>query len=94
MTFDRLRRTELSLEHAKLLWNMLNHYSRGIQLQETGENQKTMERFQQTADLGDQLVVFLFRNIDEGVYIIPEAYILNTWSLSFWTRAIGEDCLR
>ena len=77
MTFDRLRKTELSLEHTKLLWNMLNHYSRGIQLQETGENEKAMEHFQQTADLGEQLVAFLFRNIDEGVYIIPEDYIFE-----------------
>ena len=77
MTFDRLRKTELSLEHTKLLWNMLNRYSRGIQTQENGENEEAMEHFQQTADLGEQLVAFLFRNIDEGVYLISVDYIFE-----------------
>lgn len=77
MTFDRLRKTELSLDHAKLLWRMLNHYSRGVQLQEAKEDKEAETNFQQAIELGEKLVAFLFQNIDEEVYIIPESYIFD-----------------
>ena len=77
MTFDRLRITKLSLDHAKLLWNMLSHYSIALQLREAGENKEAIAHFQQTVDLGEKLVAFLFQNMDEGVYIIPEGYIFG-----------------
>jgi len=77
MTFDRLRKTELSLNHAELLWTMLNHYSMGIKFQEAEESDKAIVHFQQTAHLGEKLVAFLFQNIEEDVYIIPEGYIFD-----------------
>ncbi|MFC1714006.1 DUF4838 domain-containing protein [Candidatus Poribacteria bacterium] len=77
MTFDRLRMANLSLNHAKSLWSMLNSYSAAIKFQESGENGEAMACFQQTADLGEKLVAFLFQNVDEGVYIIPEGYIFD-----------------
>ena len=77
MTFDRLRKTELSLKHAELLWTMLNHYFQGIKCQEAKESDKAIAHFQQTANLGEKLVAFLFQNIEEDVYIIPEGYIFD-----------------
>jgi len=77
MTFDRLRKTELSLNHAELLWTMLNHYTQGIKCQEAEESDKAIAHFQQTANLGEKLVTFLFQNIEEDVYIIPEGYIFD-----------------
>jgi hypothetical protein len=56
---------------------MLNHYFKALQFQEDEENEKAMDHFQQTADLGEELVAFLFQNIEEGIYVIPEGYIFD-----------------
>jgi len=77
MIFDRLKKTELSLIHARLLWHTLNHYFHALQFQKTRDNGKAVERFQQSISLGERLVAFLFQNIDEGVYVIPETYIFD-----------------
>jgi len=77
MDFDRIRKTQLSLEHAKLLWYTLNHYSRAIQFQEAEKNKEAQEYFQKAVETGEGLITFLFKNVDEGVFIIPESYIFD-----------------
>jgi tetratricopeptide (TPR) repeat protein len=77
MILDRIRKTQLSLEHAKLLWHTLNHYFKALQLQEAGEHEEARDHFQKAVELGEELVAFLFQNADEGVFIIPENYIFD-----------------
>jgi len=77
MIFDRIRKTQLSLEHAKLLWYMLHYYSNAVQSQKTGENKEARDYFQKSIEMGEKLIAFLFQNIDEGVFVIPENYIFE-----------------
>ncbi len=77
MSFDRIRKTQLALEHTKLLWHTLNHYFRALQFQKAGEIKNAEEHFQNAVEIGEKLVAFLFQNLDEGVFIIPEDYIFD-----------------
>jgi len=77
MDFDRIRKTQLSLEHANLLWHTLNYYFRAIQFQEAENNESAMGYFQKAAEAGEETITFLFKNVDEGVFIIPESYIFE-----------------
>ena len=77
MDFDRIRKTQLSLEHARLLWYTLSHYSRAIQFQEAEKSMEAQEYFQKAVETGEELITFLFKNVDEGVFIIPESYIFD-----------------
>jgi hypothetical protein len=77
MSFDRIRKTQLALEHTKLLWHTLDHYFKALQSQEAGEIKKAESHFQNAVEMGEKLVAFLFRNLDEGVFIIPEGYIFD-----------------
>ena len=44
---------------------------------QAGESGKAGERFQQSVKHGEELVSFLFNNVDEAVYIIPQSYIFD-----------------
>ncbi len=77
MSFDRIRKTQLALEHTKLLWYMLNHYFRALQFQKAGEINNAESHLQNAIEIGEKLVAFLFQNLDEGVFIIPEDYIFD-----------------
>lgn len=77
MSFDRIRKTQLALEHTKLLWYMLNHYFKALQFQKAGEIKSAESHFQNAVETGEKLVAFLFQNLDEGVFIIPEDYIFD-----------------
>jgi len=77
MSFDRIRKTQLALEHTKLLWHTLNHYFRALQSQKAGEIKNAENHFQNAVEIGEKLVAFLFQNLDEGVFIIPEDYIFD-----------------
>lgn len=76
-SFDRIRKTQLTLEHTKLLWYMLNHYFRALQFQKAGQIENAERHFQNAIEIGEKLVAFLFQNLDEGVFIIPEDYIFD-----------------
>jgi hypothetical protein len=77
MEFDRIRKVQLSLEHAKLIWYTLHYYYEAQRLQESGENDKARGIFQKSVDTGEKLVTFLFENLEEGVFIIPKSYIFD-----------------
>jgi hypothetical protein len=77
MDFDRIRKTQLSLDHAKLLWHTLNYYSKAIQFQEAEKNKEARDYFQKAAETGEEMITFLFKNAEEGVFIIPESYIFD-----------------
>jgi hypothetical protein len=77
MDFDRIRKTQLSLDHAKFLWHTLNYYSKAIQFQEAEKNMEAQDYFQKAAETGEEMITFLFKNAEEGVFIIPESYIFD-----------------
>jgi len=76
MVFDRIRKIQLSLDHTSFLWNMLDYYSKALQLL-SGDRDGAKEYFQKAIEQGEKLVAFLFQNVDEGVFIITEDYIFN-----------------
>ena len=77
MIFDRIRKHELSLEHAWLLWQALDYFRKGVSLQKKHKNREAQISFQKTVETGEKLVSFLFKNAEEGVFIIPRSYIFD-----------------
>lgn len=75
--FERIRKVFLSFNHAKLLWGMLDDYSKGIQHQEAENSKKAKEHYKGSIESGEKLMAFLFQNINENVFIIPESYIFD-----------------
>jgi len=76
MIFDRIRKTQLSLEYAADLWRLQDNYSRAVSLQKSGDH-SAAEKLASAIEIGDRLVKFLFEHIDEEVFIITEDYIFN-----------------
>jgi len=77
MNYDRIRKAHLSFEHVKLLFEMLDNYTKAIQLYDSGESKGAKEYFQKSIERGEKLVAFLFKNINEGIFIVPESYIFD-----------------
>ena len=77
MVFDRIRKVQLSLEHASFLWYTLHYYFNAVQSQKAGKHEEASNHFQKSIEIGEKLVAFLFQNIDEGVFVIPESYIFE-----------------
>ena len=48
-----------------------------LQLQEAGEHKAASQHFQNAIEKGEELVAFLFQNVEEGVFIISEDYIFS-----------------
>lgn len=75
--FDRIRKVRLSLDHTKLLWHTLYDYFRGNELVKAGNFQEAKEYYQGSIDTCEELIAFLFQNIDEGIFVVSESYIFD-----------------
>ena len=76
IVFERIRKSQLSLEYTNLLWNTIYHYLKGIECQDA-KNKDAKEHYQKAVENGEELVKFLFKNIDEGVFIVTESFIID-----------------
>ncbi|MBD3184149.1 DUF4838 domain-containing protein [Candidatus Poribacteria bacterium] len=77
MSFDRIRKMEISLDHSWYLWQTISNYFDGINYQKMQKKEKAVVSFQKATETGRKLVKFLFQNAEEDVFIIPESYIFN-----------------
>ena len=94
MIFDRIAKTQLSLDHASSLWHTLNFYYRGFQLQEAGKHKEAVNSFLKAIEMGEKLVAFLFQNVDEGVFVITEGYIFDYLQALIADARDREEMLR
>jgi len=74
--FERIRKLQLSLDYTTLLWNTVYHYLKGIELQEAG-NKEARDHYQIAYENGDKLVKFLYRNLEENVFIVTESFVFD-----------------
>jgi hypothetical protein len=76
IVFERIRKSQLSLEYTSLLWNTIYYYLKGIECQDA-KNEEAKEHYQKAVENGEELIKFLFKNIDEGVFIVTESFIID-----------------
>jgi hypothetical protein len=76
IVFERIRKSQLSLEYTSLLWNTIYDYLKGIECQDA-KSKDAKEYYQKTVENGEELVKFLFKNIDECVFIVTESFITD-----------------
>jgi hypothetical protein len=77
MAYERIRKIQLSLDYTTLLWNTLNNYLVGIEYQEAGNKKTAKLHLQKSIENGDNLIKFLFKNVDEGIFIVTQSFIFD-----------------
>ncbi|MDQ1327502.1 MAG: hypothetical protein QG641_785, partial [Candidatus Poribacteria bacterium] len=76
IVFDRIRKSQLSLDYTTLLWNTIYYYLKGIEFQEA-KNKDAKDYLQKAYENGDKLVKFLYRNLEENVFIVTESFVFD-----------------
>ena len=77
VTYERIRKVQLSLDYTVLLWNMLSNYLSGIEYQEMGNKKMAKINIKKSIENGENLIKFLYKNVDEGVFIVTQSFIFD-----------------
>jgi hypothetical protein len=76
IVFERIRKSQLSFDYTTLLWNTIYYYLKGIEFQEE-KNKDAKDYLQKAYENGDKLVKFLYRNLEENVFIVTESFVFD-----------------
>lgn len=77
VTYERIRKIQLSLDYTVLLWNTLSNYLTGVEYQETGNKKMAKINIKKTIENGEDLIKFLYKNVDEDVFIVTQSFIFD-----------------
>jgi hypothetical protein len=77
IVFDRIRKLKISLEYTTMLWQMLNHYIIGCQYQANIDKDRAKENLKKSLEYGENLIKFIFLDVNQGVFIITESFIFD-----------------
>jgi hypothetical protein len=75
--FDRIRKLRLSMDYTNLLWHTLYCYIVGNEYQTAGDKNNAKVNLQKSLENGEELIKFLFKNVDEGIFIVTENFIFD-----------------
>ncbi|MGB9594887.1 MAG: DUF4838 domain-containing protein [Candidatus Poribacteria bacterium] len=77
ITYERIRKIQLSLDYTVLLWNTISSYLSGVEYQETGNKKMAKINIEKSIESGEDLIKFLYKNVDEDVFIVTQSFIFD-----------------
>lgn len=77
VTYERIRKIQLSLDYTVLLWNTLSSYLTGVEYQQLGNKKMAKVNINRSIENGEELIKFLYKNVDEDVFIVTQSFIFD-----------------